>query len=79
MLVMLLFQPVALPLELMKAVVKFRYLLASEPRELREADVKTLTSVSAVCRHWFKTMTAFSKPDRRRLNRLLHCKMLSYK
>jgi hypothetical protein len=64
---MLLFQSVALPLELMKAAVKLRYLPTSEPRELREAVGETLTTVATVCRHWFKTITAISYSDRRRL------------
>jgi hypothetical protein len=74
---MSLFQSVALPLELVKAAVKFRYLPTSEPRELREAVGETFRTVAAVCRHWFKTITAISKSDRRHLKRLFHCKILS--
>jgi hypothetical protein len=73
---MLLFQPVALPLELLKACVKLRYLPTSEPRELREAVEETLTTVAGVCRHWFKTITAISDSDRRYIKRLFRCKIL---
>jgi hypothetical protein len=74
-----LFQSVALPLELTKAAAKFRYLLTLESPELYEADAEALTKVTAVCRHWSKMLQTISDSSRRRLKRLFHCKMLFYK
>ena len=65
-------QSPAMPLELLKALVMLCKKLAAEPLQASEADAKTITTFTAVCRYWKQTFAA-SPASHRQLRRLFLC------
>lgn len=65
----------SMPLVLMKAIIMLRKPLTAEPlqhRQVRDADVKSVTAVAAVCRHWHRIISRSNGGSRRLLRQLFH-------